>query len=202
MSRITISLMLVLGISSVQAQDVEPQELKRKPSLGFNFGLNYSLLNNGDAKDELQIENAPGFRLGLVSDYPISKRFSIAPKAELSFNYANVTQNGIRYRADKYTLEGMVHFKYDMGYKGKYKSYCYIGPNFRTPLHKAGEFTDLNSRSTVAIDFGFGVDMQFKNFTMSPELRFSAGIMDIRKEPQGKMLRGSNASLILNFTSK
>lgn len=176
---------------------------KYKPSFGFNFGLNQSILYNSNATEELQIQNAPGFRLGITSDFPISMRWSISPKAELSFNYGRLTEDNINYRVDPNNFDFMTHFKYSMkGYDGKVKPYFYIGPNFRVPLKKELDGIHYDTRSSLAFDFAFGLDIELKHFLISPELRFTGGLTDIRSNPSGKMLRGSNAALIINFSSK
>jgi hypothetical protein len=55
--------------------------------------------------DELQIKNAPGFRLGVFAEFPISKRWAVSPKTELSFNYGRVIINDVGYRVDPVNLD-------------------------------------------------------------------------------------------------
>ena len=174
-----------------------------KPSFGFNFGLNYSALYNSDAIDELQIENGFGFRLGVASSFPISLKWSVDPKMELSFNNGKVTDNQITYQVDPNNLDFVTHFKYKMkGYEGIVKPYCYFGPSLRVPL-QGEEGSDIYAtRTTLSLDFGFGADIDVKHFIISPEIRFSGGMMDIRENPSGKMLRGSNAAFVLTFSGR
>lgn len=172
-----------------------------RPSFGFNLGLNQSVLYNSGNTDELQIKNAPGFRLGVVSSFPIRERWAIAPKAELSFNFGSITEDNVKYRIDPNNLDFMVHVKYNFkGAYNKVKPYCYFGPDVRVPLN--GEFSGIayDTQTSLAFDFSFGVDVDMKYFLMSPEIRFSGGLTDIRTEASGSMLRGSNAAFVLNFT--
>jgi hypothetical protein len=201
MLRISSFLFAALFCLSSFSQE-STKKTKYQPAFGFNFGLNYSLLYQKNPTD-LTIQNAAGFRMGVFADLPLGKHFSIAPKSELSFNYGRMIQNDMNYRVDPYNLDFMLHFKYSMkGYNGKAKPYCYIGPNFRVPLK--GDYTGnlLDTRATIGYDFAFGVDIELKNFFISPELRFTGGLMDIRNNPSGNTLRGSNAALIINFSSK
>lgn len=177
---------------------------KYKPSFGFNIGFNQSVLFNSNATDEIQIQNKPGFRLGVLSSFPITKQWSIDPKAELSFNFSSVIDNNVKYRVDPYNLDFMTHFKYQFKTgKGKIKSYCYLGPNLRVPL-SGQEFDELtyDTQASLAGDFAFGFDIDIDYFIISPEIRFSGGLTDIRKNPSGQMLRGSNAAFVLNFSGK
>jgi hypothetical protein len=198
-----VALLLALVISNGFSQADCDSVSKHSPSFGFNLGLNQSALFNSNATDELEIQNALGFRLGVVSNFPISKKWSIAPKAELSFNYSSVTENGINYRVDPNNLDFRVHFKYQFNSKNsKVKPYCYLGPNLRVPL-SSQEFDGVNydTRIALAADFAFGFDIDLGYFLISPEIRFSGGLTDIRKNPSGQTLRGSNASFVLNFSS-
>ena len=197
------SMLLALLFSGVTYAQERDDTSKFKPSFGFNVGLNQSTIYNSNAVDELQIKNAPGFRLGVVAEFPISKRWAIAPKTELSFNYGKVIINDIVYRVDPVNLDFMLHFKHKFkSYNGKVKPYINFGPNFRTPLKSNFEGAYLDTKISLAADFGFGVQIEAKHFYFSPELRFSGGLTDIRKNPSGTILRGSNAVLTFTFSGK
>ncbi len=99
MLRINLCLLFFLGLTIAFAQEVETK-LKYKPSFGFNFGLNQSLLYNSNDKDQLTIKNGLGFRLGITSSFPLKKNWSLAPKAELSVNNARIIQENVVYKVD------------------------------------------------------------------------------------------------------
>lgn len=202
MSRINSVLVIFCFSFSLFSQDVDSIS-KRKHSFGFNVGANYSALYNSNATSELQITNAPGFRLGVFADFPISKQWSIAPKSEISFNYSSIIDNNVKYRVDPYNLNFMAHFKYFFkGYNNIARPYITFGPNLRTPIQGSFKGTTYDTKLALNMDFAFGVQIEAKHFLISPELRFSGGLTDIRRNPEGKILRGSNASLIINFSSK
>lgn len=202
MLRISSVSIALLFCSCIYAQEKDNSE-KYSPSFGFNVGLNYSTLYNSNETETLEIFNAPGFRLGILANFPLSERWSFSPKSELSFNYSSIIQDNIKYRVDPNNIDFMIHFKHHFkGDNNKVKPYFYFGPNLRTPIAREEDFLALNTRLSLAFDFAFGADIELKEFIISPELRFSGGLTDIRTNPQGSMLRGSNAALVINFTSK
>ena len=200
----TVLTIAVLMVSSFGISQEINDTLKTKgPSFGFNLGLNHSALYNSNDTELLAIENALGFRLGIIASFPLGENWAFSPKAELSFNNGRIIENNITYRVDPYNLDFMAHFKHSYkGYTGIARPFFYFGPNLRVPLE--GEFSGLryNTRSSLSLDFAFGIDIDMKHFIMSPELRFSGGLTDIRPNPVGQKLRGSNAVLVLNFTGK
>lgn len=199
----TSSMLLTLFFTGVMYTQESDETSKYKPLFGFNFGLNQSAIYNSNAVDELQIKNAPGFRLGVFAEFPISKRWAVSPKTELSFNYGRVTINDLGYKVDPVNLDLMVHFKHKFKWdEGRVQPYMNFGPNFRTPLNSNFEGAHLDTKVSLAADFGFGLQIDLKHFYFSPELRFSGGLTDIRTNPSGTVLRGSNAVLSFNFSGK
>jgi hypothetical protein len=77
--------------------------------------------------------------------------------------------------------------------------YLFAGPAFRIPLND--QSADFQTKASLALDCGFGIDLVTKNFKISPELRISGGLMDVRANPTGNQLRFSNFALIINFSS-
>jgi outer membrane protein W len=202
MLRINSCMLILLASVNTFAQEVETK-LKYKPSFGFNVGLNQSALYNSNDKDQLTIKNGLGFRLGITSNFPIKKQWSIAPKAELSFNNARITENSITYKVDPYNLDFMAHVKYNFkGFNSKVRPYCYFGPNVRVPVSSNSDNSFYSTKTSFALDFAIGVDCELKNFLISPEIRLSGGLTDIRKNPSGKSLHGSNVAFIINFSGK
>jgi hypothetical protein len=201
--KIISSMLLALIFTGVMCAQESDNTSNYKPLFGFNVGLNQSAIYNSNALDELQIKNAPGFRVGVFAEFPISKRWAVSPKTELSFNYGRVIIKDIGYRVDPVNLDFMLHFKHKIkSYNGKVQPFINVGPNLRTPLHSNFEGVSLNTKVSFAADFGFGLKIDANYFYFSPELRFSGGLTDIRKYPSGNILRGSNAVLTLNFTGK
>jgi len=202
MRKISSMLLALISAGVLYAQECDTAA-KYRPLFGFNVGLNQSAIYNSNAVDELQIINAPGFRIGVFAEFPISKRWSISPKSELSFNYGKITENDITYRVDPHNIDLMLHFKHRFKASyGKVQPYANFGPNFRTPLKENYNGVAYDTKLALAADIGFGLEIDVNHFYISPELRFSGGLTDIRKNPSGQTLRGSNAVLSINFTGK
>lgn len=190
------------GTSTSQLQKIvarsEPDKGKFA-TFGFDLGVNRSDLRfgetqmNGDA-----ITNGFGYRLGVVSNLQFTKRFSLMPRAELSFNATKLDQNTVSYEVNAVNLEFMAHFKYKFS-KGKFSPYILSGPNLRVPL-----FVDnsdyVPTKQDVAIDAGVGFDFPLGSVKISPELRYSFGLTNISESNNFSDLKSNNIALMLIFT--
>tara|TARA_B110000967_G_C18646003_1_gene440910 strand:+ start:156 stop:527 length:372 start_codon:yes stop_codon:yes gene_type:complete len=89
---------------------------EKRMKYGFSLGINHSnLLDNEMLSSNASLSNNLGFRLGILSDYKISKFLSISPKAEMSFNNSEVNFNNIdgsqtEYEIMPISLDLMAHF--------------------------------------------------------------------------------------------
>ena len=201
MKRISYVLCALLISASICAQ--EENQTKYQPKFGFNLGVNQSELYNSDASDELTIDNGYGFRLGVFAELPIAGRWSVHPKAELSFNNDYVTQDDQRYRVDPYNLNFMTHINFDFkSWSKNVHPVGYIGPSVRVPLTREFDGVTYDTKAAFALDFAFGYRIDVEWFYITPMLRYSAGLTDIRSEPFGETLRGSYASFMIAFTGK
>lgn len=184
-----------LLISSVTlAQTTE----KKRFTTGFNLGVNHANLILDEASQG-SIDNGIGFRLGLISDFAFSNRFSFQPKAELSFNNIRF-QDGVQNIAvNPVNLEFMTHFK--IRTKTKPSSLFFtVGPNVRIPIGNGNQ--TLPTRDDVALDLGIGYDLGLGKIRVSPELRYSIGLVNITESSSIHDLRFHNISLLLNFSKK
>lgn len=168
-------------------------------TFGFDIGVNRSNLQFGETQtDGDQITNGLGYRLGIVSNFQFTRRFSFSPKAELSFNATRLDQSNTSYNVNGTNLEFLGHFKYKL-MKSNFSPYVIAGPNLRVPLYKD---TDkyVPTKEDVAIDFGAGLDIPLKAFKLSPELRYSYGLSNITESSEFSDLQYHNISLSLIFT--
>lgn len=195
--------LFVLFFSGITFAQNELSDTKYYPSFGFNLGMNQSILYNSNDTESLTINNALGFRMGVLADFPLKRGWSLSPKAELSLDNGSVIENNTRYRVDPANLNFSLHTKYQyQNFTGKYRPYVSFGPSLRVPLKSQYIDNPYNTTLALGFDFSFGVDINTEHFLLSPELRFTGGLTDIRQNPNGEMLRGSNAALIINFMSK
>jgi hypothetical protein len=180
-------------------------ETEKKSKLGFNFGINHSLLQSKNAiPKNAVIYNGFGTRLGLIMDCIISKKLHFSPKIEMAFNESGViTTNSdnttTTYKIFPNSLEIMSHLVYKIG-KGKAIPYLMLGPNFRTPVVKeASSSSNFKNKSDLAIDFGIGLENRLKHFSYAPEIRYSLGLLNINKNPTIPQLNYHSISMVLNF---
>ncbi len=170
-------------------------------TFGFDLGINRSDLKFGDVQSNGdQITNGMGYRLGIISNLQFTKKFSFAPKAELSFNATRLDKSNTSYNVNGVNLEFIGHFKYNL-FKSGFTPYLLTGPNFRVPLNNQEE-EFVPTKEDIALDFGIGLDIPLRNFKVSPELRYSYGLMNITESESYSDLKYNNISLVLVFTGK
>lgn len=186
------------GWVCAQEDNIRP---KKRFTTGFNVGLNKANVLLNSPTVGAAVDNGIGVRLGLVSNLAISRRFSIEPKAELSFNTSRVTDGTTTYKVNPVDVELMAHLRTKL-WKGGFSPYLTAGPNVKIPLGQRSEFT-LPTRNDVAIDVGVGLDVPFgKKIRVSPELRYSFGLLNISQSNSVGDLKFHNVALILNFVGR
>ena len=178
---------------------------EKRMKYGFNLGINHSnLLDNEMLSSNASLSNNLGFRLGILSDYKISKFLSISPKAEMSFNNSEVNFNNLdgsqtEYEIMPISLDLMAHFIFKKNNE-KLSPYFFFGPNVKIPVSKKNDNTTAYSTNyDFAIDFGIGLDNSFPHFNFSPELRYSFGLLNVNQNPSLQSLNFHNISLVFNF---
>jgi hypothetical protein len=170
-------------------------------TFGFSFGLNRSNLQFGSAQQNGdQITNGLGYRLGLVSELRLGKRFVITPKADLSFNAGQVSQSNTDYAVSASSLELMGHLKYRFA-KSNFSPYVLAGPNYRMPLNTRSD-NFVPTRNDLAIDVGMGLDIPLIGFKISPEVRYSYGLTNVTNSDAFSDLNHHNIAISLIFTGK
>lgn len=178
-----------------------------KPQFGFNLGADYSLAQNYTSIDTFgiypsTIYNAPGFRLGVFGDIKIQQRFTLMPKAELSFNYTTLQEQNNSYKLDPANLDFMLHGKINFSKRDKkLNPYCAFGPGLRVPLN-GGEDVNYNTSSAWSGDISIGIDLDLNWFYLSPEVRYSHGLTNIKTGDSWSKIRGSYVAFNLLFTGK
>jgi len=188
-----------LTLFSQSENDVQSNRMK----FGFNFGINYALLSSISLPSNSSISNNIGGRLGVLGDYKMSNIIHISPKAELSFNnadvkYSNPDQSQTKYRIMPINLDLITHFVFKDKRK-KMSPYFFFGPNFRIPLSKTNNPIAYATKPNFAIDFGIGMDKKFTFFNFSPEIRYSYGVSNVNQNPLYQSLKFHNLSLVFNL---
>lgn len=183
---------IISGI--VNAQNSE----KKRFTTGFNFGVNHANVLLDDFSNGGSVQNGLGFRMGVISSFAFSERISIDPKAELSVNSSTFWDGTESFAINPVDLELITHLKVKTKKRG-FSPYFIAGPNVKIPVSRNDELT-LPTRQDVALDLGIGLDVPLgKKVRVSPELRYSIGLVNLTETTTISNLKFHNISLILNF---
>ena len=178
-----------------------------KSQFGFNLGADYSLAQNFTSIDTFgvypsSIYNALGIRLGVFGDIKIQQRITLLPKAELSLNYTTLEEENNTYKLGPANLYFMFHGKINFSKRDKkVNPYAAFGPGMRVPLNSNKEGV-YNTVSAWSGDISMGLDLDLNWFYLSPEIRFSHGLTNIKAEDSWHKIRGSYIAFNLLFTGK
>lgn len=168
---------------------------------GFNVGFNQANFIMESSNPLETINNGTGFRLGLISNFAINKRFSLEPQAELSFNSSQLISGGETRTINPVDLEFMLHAKAKLR-KGGLSPYIIAGPNVKIPLGNENGLT-VPTRQNVGIDIGVGLDVPFgRRILIAPELRYSFGLTSINENSNYSDIKFHNVALILNLSGR
>lgn len=174
---------------------------EKRMKYGFNLGINYSnIIPRSAFPSTISKSTNPGFQLGILADYKLSRLFSISPKTELSFNNSklnliNTDGSQTTYKVMPLSLDFMAHFIFK-DYKKKMNPYFLFGPNVKLPISKKAAYA---TNTDFAIDFGIGLDKAFKSFHFSPEIRYSIGLLNVYLHPAIEPIHFHKISLVFNF---
>lgn len=199
MKKIMLCALLVGATSLVFGQE-KGKVRKKRFTTGFNIGVNHAnaLIANGTSST---INNGLGLRFGLISNFAFAKRFSIEPKAELSFNTSSLNNGVENISINPVDLEFMTHLKFNLMRSGV-SPYFIAGPNVKIPVGNGTRVT-VPTRQDVAIDLGIGIDLPIgRKVRVAPELRYSYGLTNITQSSTLEDIRFHNISLILNFAGR
>lgn len=186
---------LITGMASAQVSG------KKRFTKGFNVGVNHANVLLRDYNNGGSVQNGTGFRFGLISSFAFSERISIDPKAELSFNTSTFWDGTQEFAINPVDLEFLGHLKVKAKKKG-FSPYFIAGPNVKIPLGQ-NNATTLPTRQDVALDLGVGWDVPLgKKIRISPELRYSIGLVNLSESSTISDLKFHNVSLLLNFSGR
>lgn len=192
---------VIAAILSMVAAPTFAQKNEKFATFGFNGGINRSNLSfSSQQTGGDNITNGKGYRFGLISNFQFTNRFSIAPKAELSFG-SSVLSSSTEQLVSPNNLEILGHLKFKLR-KGSLSPYIIVGPNLRIPIQGANRDDLIPTRQNVAIDIGIGLDVPIFKKRISPELRYSYGLMDINRDASVSGLKYHNIALVLNLSGR
>jgi hypothetical protein len=94
----------------------------------------------------------------------------------------------------EFSAHTVIHFG-----KQRSRPYILIGPSYRQPLTENSKFLTVTERPDLAIDLGIGLNKKLTFFNLAPELRYSAGLTNLRKVDHDDELYFHNVTLVLIF---
>lgn len=199
MKKLAAAFFLFIAASPALAQCGKNKE--KFATFGVDFGVNRSNLSfsspqtGGD-----NITNGLGYRLGVVSNFQITQRFSFAPKAELSFNTTGLNSGIENYDVNPTNVELLGHMKFKLR-RGSLSPYIIAGPNARIPIGTNRENL-LPTKEDIAIDLGVGLDVPIFKKRIAPELRYSFGLTNINRDANISDIKYHNLSLVLILSGR
>ena len=200
MKKVVVLALFAMALTPSIGQEESKERTVDKPkfvTFGFSAGINRSNLSfRDDDRATSDITNGLGYRFGVTSNFRFGNHFSVAPKAELSFNASRLEQDGTSYKMNPLNIELAGHLKYKF-LKGTFSPYIIAGPNARIPVN-SGSTTFTNK--DVAIDLGVGLDVPLFRFRVSPELRYSFGMKEMMEETAFTNIKYHNIALVLIFS--
>jgi hypothetical protein len=204
-----ISLLILVGFEGNAqkkryVQKNNPHYDDRKMTYGFLMGLHttsYQIKYSDDFVtpkfDSLRAVNPewnPGFSIGFLINYRIAEFFDIrlTPIVGAFYNHeVTYTYTGMSSR--KVSIETMmVEFplliKYKSERRGNIRMYMVGGikPAINVYNDDSKEVTLVTKDANLNLDAGFGFDLYYPLFKLSPEIRFSRGTMNLLEDPTNK----------------
>jgi hypothetical protein len=199
---------------ALSAQSVEIDETTLTPDsasqsrlkLGFLIGINYSTFySSSSTHHEEQTVHGKGVRLGLQAGYELNQHFELVARTEMVFNKSKlkVTDNeSITYTSTispvNMQLSGNLKFKLPIE---NWEPYVLAGPNARVPIESENKPQRIyRNKSDVAFDLGLGLSHKFPNVTISPEIRYTYGNMNINTNPYLNSVTHHQFCFVISFT--
>ena len=200
MKKVALAVILSMVMAPSFAQ-IGKNKKEKFATFGLNAGINRSKLAFSSTQSVGDfITNGSGYRMGVISNFQFTQRFSVAPKAELSFN-SSVLSSGGEQLVSPTNLELLGHLKFKLR-KGSLSPYVIVGPNFRIPLQGVNRDNLIPTKENVALDIGVGLDVPIFKYRISPELRYSFGLMNINRNSTVSDMKYHNVSLVLNLSGR
>ncbi len=158
-------------------------------SSGYRVEKHQSLIGNDTVKMISSI-NGPGFNLGIVANFKFGESFDfrlLLPTlsfADRRLEYQLTNSQVVVKKIESVFLEFPVHIRYKSKPYNDFRLFAVAGFKYSLDLasnSRARKADDLIKvlRHDLAVEFGFGFQVFFPYFILSPEIKFSYGMMDI-----------------------
>jgi len=205
--RLASGLILCISHFTLKAQEIElnlPDHDDKKYYLGIALIYNNSRFQleqhprflNSDTVLSINPLNTGGFGLAGIHTYRLSPRFEIrAVFPQLLFSYKNLTyhlkypnwsmeEDSIMTKRVESILIGLpVHIKFRSDRIGNFRVYMFAGGKFEYDLasnstaRRAEDLVKLK-KYDLGVELGIGFNFYFPVFILSPEIKFSNGVIN------------------------
>lgn len=177
-------------------------DYSRNMHFGFTLGSNFSRFHYEFSDDFyqndtlLQVNNRsfPGLTLGAIANWHTTERFNLRFLPSLILNQRNLEYEFADGTVEEREVESVliefpVHGKYKASRHGDFRFYILGGGKYSYDIASQAEAASDPQRPIVALEphqfsfeFGMGIDLYFKYFKFSPEIKISHGINDVLAE--------------------
>lgn len=157
---------------------------------------NHESLINNDSVNAIRPVFGPGFNLGIVANIKLGEYFDcrfLLPTlsfADRRIEYDMTTNQIDNKKIESVFLEFPVHFRYKSKPYKDFRLFVVAGAKYSLDLasnsrsRKADDLIKVAMHDVVA-EFGFGFQVFFPYFILSPEVKFSYGVLDIHSRDEG-----------------
>ena len=165
----------------------------------FNRNYSQAFITGADTAFAISPKGAPGFGLGFIASYGISKYFDVRvlPSAafyERSIDYRFAKGSTNNQRIESTFLELPVLLKYKSVRRGNVRMYMVGGlkPSIEIGSNKKERTKDrlVTDNMDLSVEYGMGFDLFYTFVKVSPEIRFSHGIHDMLIKDTSPYSRG------------
>lgn len=201
-SFVAIFLLLVVGISGAHAQEAEKRKVINLPNFdekrmhfGFYLALNYAtyrvkrsdfMAAHPDSIRSVSPKGSAGFTLGFIfnlklADYVDLRLVPGVGFYERTMSYEFANSKPIDQIMESTMAEFPLLLKLKSERRGNTRMYFLVGGKYsmasglRRKDKKPDELRAINS--DFSVEYGFGFDIYYEYFKLSPEIRFSHGLV-------------------------
>jgi hypothetical protein len=176
---------------------------KKAYYFGITLGINTSqyriekhpMLINNDSVMTVNSSYGPGFNLGIVANIKLGKNFDfrfLLPTlsfADRRVSYQMTNGTVVEKKIESVFLEFPIHFRYKSKPYKDFRVFVVAGLKYSIDLasnsrsRKADDLLKL-TQSDLSIEFGVGFQVFFPYFILSPEIKFSYGVLDLHSRDE------------------
>ncbi len=194
--------LLFIMLAGINISAMSQQVPEYKTRFGFILGLNQTYLTLNSQPDSLSIQNNFGFNLGILMDHQLTNHFYVSPRVGLGFYNGEITlsnQSDYYFGLTPTTVDLALNIKYVL-HKSTKGFYVFSGPRIQFPFKNNNFVTEVfGFPLNYTLDIGTGFNIKFRNFDLSPEIKYSFALQSISVNAAIPLVRFNSLSLVFNL---